>query len=147
MSLCIAADIALVRTIADAGRKAELEATNRMLEKQLNMQISHYEALTSQYVTKADNERRVYNRIAPLMETRHANLKSVNYDMVVEPRSAEMDDYAKAKISTKLLAYCQGDTDFQTKKDKLISWAELTGTAFSVCAVRSLSRFPQQYVS
>ena len=47
--LCIAADIALVRTIADAGRKAELEATNRMLEKQLNMQISHYEALTSQY--------------------------------------------------------------------------------------------------
>lgn len=47
--LCIAADVALVRTIADAGRKAELEATNRMLEKQLNMQISHYEALTSQY--------------------------------------------------------------------------------------------------
>lgn len=47
--LCVAADIALVRTIADAGRKAELEATNRMLEKQLNMQISHYEALTSQY--------------------------------------------------------------------------------------------------
>ncbi len=47
--VCIAADIALVRTIADAGRKAELEATNRMLEKQLNMQLSHYEALTSQY--------------------------------------------------------------------------------------------------
>ena len=85
-----------------------------------------------QYVTKADNERRVYNRIAPLMETRHANLKSVNYDMVVEPRSAEMDDYAKAKVSTKLLAYCQGDTDFQAKTDKLISWAELTGTAFTL---------------
>ena len=49
LTLCIAADIALVRTIADAGRKAELEATNRMLEKQLNMQLSHYEALTSQY--------------------------------------------------------------------------------------------------
>lgn len=49
LTLCIAADIALVRTIADAGRKAELEATNRLLEKQLNMQISHYEALTSQY--------------------------------------------------------------------------------------------------
>ena len=49
LSLCIAADVALVRTIADAGRKAELEATNRMLEKQLNMQLSHYQALTSQY--------------------------------------------------------------------------------------------------
>lgn len=82
--------------------------------------------------TRTDNERRVYNRIAPLMETRHANLKSVNYDMVVEPRSAEMDDYAKAKVSTKLLMYCQGDTDFQTKKDKLIAWAELTGTAYTL---------------
>ncbi len=82
--------------------------------------------------TRTDNERRVYNRIAPLMETRHANLKSVNYDMVVEPRSAEMDDYAKAKVSTKLLMYCQGDTDFQAKKDKLIAWAELTGTAFTL---------------
>ena len=47
--VCIAADIALLRTISDAGRKAELEATNRMLEKQLNMQLSHYTALTSQY--------------------------------------------------------------------------------------------------
>lgn len=82
--------------------------------------------------TKADNERRVYNRIAPLMETRHANIKAVNYDMVVEPRSAEMDDYAKAKVSTKLLTYCQGDTDFHNKKDKLIAWAELTGTAFTL---------------
>ena len=47
--VCVAADFALLRTISDAGRKAELEATNRMLEKQLNMQLSHYTALTSQY--------------------------------------------------------------------------------------------------
>ena len=49
LALCIAADIALIRTIADAGQKAELEVTNRMLEKQLNMQLSHYKALTSQF--------------------------------------------------------------------------------------------------
>ena len=49
LALCIAADIALIRTIADAGEKAELAATNRMLEKQLNMQLSHYKALTSQF--------------------------------------------------------------------------------------------------
>ena len=49
LALCIAADIALIRTIADAGQKAELQATNRMLEKQLNMQLSHYKALTSQF--------------------------------------------------------------------------------------------------
>ena len=43
-------------------------------------------------VTRADKERRVYNRIAPLMETRHANLKSINYDMVVNPRTVDLDD-------------------------------------------------------
>ena len=49
LALCVAADIALIRTIADAGKKAELEVTNRMLEKQLNMQLSHYKAITSQF--------------------------------------------------------------------------------------------------
>lgn len=83
-------------------------------------------------VAKTDKERRVYNRIAPLMETRHANLKSINYDMVVNPRTAELDDYAKAKISTKILDYCQSVTDFNSQKDKLIAWSELTGTAFTL---------------
>ena len=83
-------------------------------------------------VTKTDKERRVYNRIAPLMETRHAHLMAINYDMVVNPRTAELDDYAKAKVSTKILEYCQAVTDFDKKKDKLISWAELTGTAFTL---------------
>lgn len=83
-------------------------------------------------VMVTDKERRVYNRIAPLMETRHANLKSINYDMRVNPRTAELDDYAKAKVSTKILEYCQSITDFNAKKDKLIAWAELTGTAFTL---------------
>lgn len=81
---------------------------------------------------KGSKERRVYNRIAPLMETRHANLKSVNYDMVVKPRTAELEDYAKARISSKILSYCQAITDFDRKKDKLIAWAELTGTAYTI---------------
>lgn len=79
-----------------------------------------------------DKERRVYNRVAPIMETRHASLKSVNYDMIVNPRTAELDDYAKAKVSTKILEYCQNTTGFDGKKDKLIAWSELTGTAFTL---------------
>lgn len=79
-----------------------------------------------------DNERQVFNRIAPLMDTRHANLKSVNYDMVVNPRTDEADDEAKAKVSTKLLQYCQDKTDFASQKDKLIAWTELCGTAFTI---------------
>lgn len=82
--------------------------------------------------TKADKERRVYNRVAPLMETRHANLGTVKYQMVVNPRSPEADDVEKAKTSTKLLEYCQSVTDFKNKIDKLISWCELCGTAFTL---------------
>lgn len=83
-------------------------------------------------VYKADRERRVYNSIAPLMETRHANLKSVRYDMAVNPRTNEDDDVSKARISTKLLEYCQANTNFGGKKDQLISWMELCGTAFTL---------------
>lgn len=77
-------------------------------------------------------ERRVYNRIAPLMETRAANLKTVDYNMVVNPRSNDADDQNKAKISTKLLKFCQSSTGFNEQKTKIISWAELTGTVFTV---------------
>lgn len=47
--VCAAADFALLRTISDAGRKAELETANQMLKKQLDTQLSHYTALTSQF--------------------------------------------------------------------------------------------------
>lgn len=82
--------------------------------------------------TKADRERRCYNRIEPLMDTRHANLMSVNYDMVVSPRTSEAEDVAKAQISTKLLEYCQQVTRFNAEKDRLLSWVELCGTAFTL---------------
>lgn len=89
-------------------------------------------AKTEERRTKGDHERRVYNRIEPLMDTRLAHLMSVNYDMVVSPRTNEAEDVAKAKISTKLLEYCQQVTDFKTQKDRLLSWVELCGTAFTL---------------
>lgn len=75
-------------------------------------------------------EHNAYNRIAPLMETRHANLKSDDYLMSVKPRTGEMDDWEKAKISTQILRYYQDTTDFDKQKNIIISWAELCGTAF-----------------
>jgi len=77
-------------------------------------------------------ERRCYNQIGSLMETRHANLGSVQYDMVVKARSPEPDDCEKARISTKLLEYDKSVTDFDAKMEKLIAWAELCGTAFTL---------------
>lgn len=75
-------------------------------------------------------ERGIYNRIAPLIETRIANLKSVNYLMTVRPRTNETDDYEKSLVSTKLLRYTQSATDFETRKNMLLLWSELCGSAF-----------------
>lgn len=77
-------------------------------------------------------ERRIYNRIAPLMDTRLANLMSVSYDMVVKPRTSEADDAAKAKIGTKILEYCQANVGFTDQMNQLLQWSEICGTAFTV---------------
>lgn len=77
-------------------------------------------------------ERRVFNRISPLMDTRLANLMSVSYDMVVLPRTGEAEDAAKAKIGTKLLEYCQSNTGFRDQINQLLQWSEICGTAFTV---------------
>lgn len=79
-----------------------------------------------------DRERRVYNRITPIMETRMAHLGAVTYDMVVKPRTYESDDYAKAAVSTKILQYCKANTGFAHKMRKAVSWAELTGTVYTL---------------
>ena len=78
------------------------------------------------------SERRCFNRISPLMDTRLANLMSVKYDMVVLARTTEAEDTSKAKISTKLLEYCQNVTEFDRQMNDLLAWTELTGTAFTI---------------
>lgn len=75
-------------------------------------------------------ERGIYNRIAPLTQTRIANLRTVRYDMTVRPRTDEVDDYSKADISTKLLRHTQEVLDFGGMMDTAYQWAGLTGTAF-----------------
>jgi len=77
------------------------------------------------------SERGVYNRITPLMETRMSNMKTVHYEMTVNPRTNEVDDWEKADISTKLLRYTQSNTNFNDCiSDLVIPWAETTGTSF-----------------
>lgn len=77
------------------------------------------------------SERGVFNRIAPLIETRLANIRTVKYAMTVNPRTSEIEDWEKADISSKLLRYTQSHTNFNSKlSDIAIPWAELTGTSF-----------------
>lgn len=74
--------------------------------------------------------RETFNNIAPLIETRIANLKKVNYAMKVKPATNELDDYAKAEVSTSVLQYTQKATDFTSKKDTMLYWNELCGNCF-----------------
>ena len=75
-------------------------------------------------------ERETFNQIAPLIETRIANLKKINYMMKVKPATNELDDYAKAETSTSVLQHTQKVTDFEIKKNTAIHWNELTGNCF-----------------
>lgn len=75
-------------------------------------------------------ERETHNHIAPLIETRIANLKKISYKMKVKPRTNEMDDYMKADVSTGILQYTQDNTNFETKKNTMIYWNELCGSCF-----------------
>ena len=75
-------------------------------------------------------ERETFNQIAPLIETRIANLRKINYMMKVKPATNELDDYAKAETSTNVLQHTQKVTDFESKKNTAINWNELTGNCF-----------------
>lgn len=71
-----------------------------------------------------------YNRIAPLIETRLASLRSVSCSMSVRPRTNEAEDCEKSSIATSLLRYAQEEGAFAAKKDSLLLLSELYGTAF-----------------
>lgn len=75
-------------------------------------------------------ERDAFNQIAPLIETRVANLKKISHAMKVNPATNELDDYAKAEVSTSILQHIQKTTDFADKNNTLIYWNELCGSCF-----------------
>ena len=75
-------------------------------------------------------EREVFNQISPLIETRIANLKKINYMMRVKPATNELKDYDKAETSTAVLQYTQKSSDFESKKNTAIYWNELCGNCF-----------------
>lgn len=75
-------------------------------------------------------QRDTFNQIAPLIETRIANLKKINYRMKVRARTNELEDYAKASVSTSILQYLQSSSDFDSVKNIAIAWNELCGNCF-----------------
>lgn len=74
--------------------------------------------------------REAFNNIAPLIETRIANLKKIKYMMKVKPATNELSDYDKADVSTAILQHTQKATDFESKKNTMVYWEELCGNCF-----------------
>ena len=75
-------------------------------------------------------ERGVYNRIAPLIETRLASLRALSYAMTVRPRTNEGEDAQKSEVATALLRYTQSACDLDAKKNTALLLSELYGSAF-----------------
>ncbi len=78
--LFAAADAVLFRVISQTARKAELEATNRLLEGQLDSQLKHYQALTQQY----ENNRQIRHDIAHHLHTIQLLLENSQHDEAAE---------------------------------------------------------------
>lgn len=93
--------------------------------------INKMSGTIEQYELPYDSmENEVFNQIEPLFKTRLAHLNKLRYSMTVKPRTSELDDIAKANVSTSLLRYKQSISGFNAFKTTLISWCEITGTAF-----------------
>lgn len=75
-------------------------------------------------------ERGVYNRVAPLVETRLSSLRGLSYAMTVRPRSSDAEDAEKSEVATALLRYTQQALAFDEKKNTALLLSELYGTAF-----------------
>lgn len=75
-------------------------------------------------------EREQFNQISPLVETRIANLQKITYLMKVNPATNELDDYAKADVSTSILQWVQKNTDFNGQLSTALHWNELCGNCF-----------------
>jgi len=74
--------------------------------------------------------RETFNVIAPLIETRIANLQKIKYQMKVKPATNELSDYDKADVSTRILQSVQKNSDFDSKNNTMLHWNELCGSCF-----------------
>lgn len=130
----------LVRMVEEKAQKRKAERLPFELQWRLNtnfllgnqycdinvhrMSVENYEPLYD-YMS-----REVFNRIAPIMETRLSHLQTVNYDMAVLPKTDEYEDLQKAKISTALLSGKQKTEEYQSAFFRAMGLCEQTGNAF-----------------
>ncbi len=74
--------------------------------------------------------RRVYNRIAPIVDARMSKLIALRPAMTVKAFSDEEGDVQVAKLASSVLKYAQDNVDFPRVVSRATLWAETCGSAF-----------------
>ena len=74
--------------------------------------------------------RRVYNRIAPVVDARMSKLTNLKPTLQVRAFSDEEGDVQAAKLATAVLRFAQETMDFPSVCAKATLWAETCGSAF-----------------
>lgn len=74
--------------------------------------------------------RRVYNRIAPIIDARLSKLTNLRPSLKVKAFSDEEGDVQSAKLATSVLQYVQDTVDFPRVVSRVMLWAETCGSAF-----------------
>lgn len=75
-------------------------------------------------------EREVFNRMAPIYETRQAKLSRVRTNMLVKPGSNELKDIARAKTSTAIIKGSQTKLKYFDTQSTANAWMDMLGTVF-----------------
>ncbi len=73
-------------------------------------------------------ERRAYNHIAPIVETRQAQLAKVRPSMTVRPATSDFSDVSAAKVSTSVVKAAQRKLRMSEEIYKATGWSEVCGT-------------------
>ena len=75
-------------------------------------------------------ERRVFNCIAPIMDTRNAKLSRIRPKLAVRAASDDERDRQAAKLSSAILSALNEDCDMDEVVSRATVWSETCGTAF-----------------
>ncbi len=74
--------------------------------------------------------RRVFNRLAPAIETRIAKLEKMKPELVVRAFSDEEGDVKTAKLATAVLRYVRDRIGLDEISSRVTAWSEICGCAF-----------------
>lgn len=74
--------------------------------------------------------KRVFNHIAPIVDSRIAKLEKMHPMLTVRPASDEESDIRAAELAKGIVSYAQEEGDLDGCITQAIAWSEICGTAF-----------------